>query len=155
MRWYAVQAKSGEEYAAERNLQAEQFSTFLPMAERNGKQFALFPGYLFIHLDTQVGDWSKIRSTPKVIRLVQFGDTPTPVPDWVINWVRDISSEDEVVHLRSQFQPGDRVQVDSGPLRYAVGVVRGTKKERVQVLFEIMQQDQMIPIHYKNLHKIA
>ncbi|RML53195.1 Transcription antitermination protein RfaH, partial [Pseudomonas syringae pv. maculicola] len=45
---------------------------------------ALFPGYLFIHMDQVHDNWYPIRSTRGVSRIVTFGGHPVPVRDHLI-----------------------------------------------------------------------
>ena len=49
---------------------------------------ALFPGYLFIHLDKKQENWSPIRSTKGVLNFVRFGLNYAQVPDTVIEFLK-------------------------------------------------------------------
>ena len=63
--WYLVQFKPNSHSIALRNLTRQGFETFLPMlsvTSRVGSRFMsksrpLFPGYLFVALDTVQGAW--------------------------------------------------------------------------------------------------
>ena len=75
-RWYLAQCKPNATHIAVRNLENQNFVSFLPLQEgtkRKGKGFQhqirpLFPGYLFVHLDAAEGPWRKINSTRRAKR---------------------------------------------------------------------------------------
>ena len=78
MHWYAIHSKPRQEERALDNLQRQGFEAWLPMltVEKvlRGKLVQvtepMFSRYLFIRLDTEQTNWSPIRSTLGVSRLV-------------------------------------------------------------------------------------
>jgi transcriptional antiterminator RfaH len=137
MKWYVVQTKVAGELAAERNLNFEGFTTFFPLGRQDSRTFALFPGYGFIQLGEE-HDWSKVKTTPKVIRLVPgTDDTPAQLDDSVIKKIREMAVEG-AVELDPIFAIGEKVKVKEGPFHGIEGIVKCTASQRVNVLFDLM-----------------
>ena len=94
-RWYLIQTKPRREARAEEHLR-QHFECYRPLkasaATRSGQGAKagepLFPGYLFIRLDSTHDNWYPIRSTRGVNRVVSFGGQPTPVRDELIEQLR-------------------------------------------------------------------
>ena len=87
--WYVVQTKPNAEAMAFRNLENQDFSSFLPLQKltlRKGTAFKtllrpLFPGYMFIAQDPTAGQWRKINNTPEnPIRTAIHRRQPTVSP---------------------------------------------------------------------------
>lgn len=114
--WYAVQSKPREEQRALENLENQGYTVFYPTWQvaklRGGKEVptteALFPGYLFVHLQAGVDNWHPIRSTRGVLRMVAFGRKPTPVPS---NVVAAIQQRLQQPAPSSALAKGDKVSV--------------------------------------------
>ena len=92
LHWYLVHCKPNSVKLARQNPINQNFDVFLPMqkiTKRKVNQFQtilrpLFPGYLFVQLDSLAGQWRKINNTRGVACLVQLGANPCPLPDAVI-----------------------------------------------------------------------
>ncbi len=85
--WYLIYTKPRQERYARENLERQGYEVYLPLMKdrrrRKGRYVeivdALFPRYLFIHLDQDTDNWSPIRSTFGVSGLVYFGFKPARV----------------------------------------------------------------------------
>lgn len=117
--WYLVQCKPREDLRAHTHLTRQGFTCFCPMlraGSRRGNKITqrpspLFPGYLFIHLHN--GDnWSVLRSTRGVSRVVSFAGRPCRVPESIVEQLRQRCDGDEL--LSDPPKPGDHVQVSIG-----------------------------------------
>jgi transcriptional antiterminator RfaH len=148
--WYVVQCKSRQEERAEDNLRNQHFACYRPVqqveAVRHGKRVTvdepLFPGYLFVHLSRITDNWSSIRSTRGVLRLVSFGDMPVPVPAGVVN---EIKRRLGGVVSRPLFEPGSRVVVTDGPFKDLSGIFsRASGEERAIVFLNMLQRQQAL-----------
>src|ERR1700720_2773321 len=81
-RWYVVQTHPHAESKASAHLRRQDFTVYLPYylkqrrhARRIEKVRApLFPGYLFVSIDTATQRWLSIDSTFGVTKLVRDGD---------------------------------------------------------------------------------
>jgi transcription elongation factor/antiterminator RfaH len=166
LRWYAVYTKTGEEERAERNLQAWRIETFTPkIRERRsdgnaGKPSSvvkpLFPRYLFARFD--LGEsLHKVCFTRGVHSVVSFGGRPSHVADEVVELIKSQRGEDSLVRVGEEFRAGDRVMINSGPLKNFVGVFEGAKRDRdrVSILLSAMSYQSHILIERDALKKIA
>jgi transcriptional antiterminator RfaH len=149
--WYLLQCKARQDSRAEENLLRQNYVTFRPqlVAQRvlRGKPHcvleSLFPGYLFIQLSHE-DNWSALRSTRGVSRVVNFNQGPATVTDQVIEHLRARCSGE----VPSQaFQPGDKLQIIQGPLNTLEGIflsMDGT--ERVMILLQLLSREQPIRV---------
>jgi transcriptional antiterminator RfaH len=145
--WYLVLTKPRQEHKAQQHLRQQHFETYLPLCRQQRVRRTrrvevtepLFPGYLFIRLDTTNDNWAPIRSTPGVSRLVRFGSAPAQVPDACVQGLRAHEGPEGVHELGGDFQRGDRVKVLDGPFRDLEAVFlepRGS--ERVMILLHVL-----------------
>ena len=71
--WYILMTKAGEESRAQRNLENQGFNVYGPTIKGGTKRVALFPGYIFVHMNADdMSRYHRIRSTPGVFRVVCF-----------------------------------------------------------------------------------
>lgn len=156
-RWYLVQCKPRQEFRALEHLQQQGFECLLPMHQierlRNGQwrclKEPLFPGYLFIELDTLRHNWMPIRSTRGVSQVVRFGTNPLSVPPSLINRLRHHSPPTE-----HELKPGDKVTVggSNGDGMEAIFLSKdGTN--RVLLLLKILQREVRISVPTDRLVK--
>lgn len=114
-RWYLVQCKPKQDFRALEHLQHQGYECLLPTHQierlRNGQwvrqEEALFPGYLFIELDTSRDNWMPIRSTRGVNQIVRFGPNPLPVSSNIIDRLRY-----QEIPRKQELQPGDKVFIN-------------------------------------------
>lgn len=147
-RWYLIYSKSRQEPLAKENLERQGYSTYLPLLRtprrRLGRRIIriepMFPRYFFIRLDTQTDNWAPIRSTIGVTNLVRFGMTPSPVPDELIQVLRDRDDSSGVQDIpMHEFKEGDMVRIEEGPFTGYEGIfLAKTSQERVLVLLDIV-----------------
>jgi transcriptional antiterminator RfaH len=161
--WYVIQAKAQSELVAKVNLENQGFEVYLPMTERRRrirnkpvlKIEALFPGYIFILLDTTHDNWAPIRSTRGVIKLVRFGLEPGRVPDDLITLLKDneMDKMDTVVNL-NQFKVGDKVRVATGPLAGYEGVFQEQNgSKRAMILLNLINNFTKIQVDLDAIDK--
>jgi transcriptional antiterminator RfaH len=145
--WFLAQLKPNSYRIAERNLQRQFFRTFLPMHEetsrRNGKFVSsmkpLFPGYLFVAIDTFAGDWHKINSTFGVTRLVSFANQPAPVPGSLVSALKRRCDDSGKLLPALGLRLGDSVKLTSGPFaEFMAEIERIEPDRRVWVLLDLM-----------------
>lgn len=93
-RWYVVHCQAAGEHRAAMALEGLLgLPVFLPeLRQRIGdsvRSIALFPGYLFVHVDLYEVGPSRINTIPAVLRLVAFGGFPQAVPESVVAALRE------------------------------------------------------------------
>lgn len=135
--WYLCQTKSRDEFTAQLNLERQGYETYLPIMDK----VALFPGYIFVQVN---GDFSPIKSTRGVMKLVQFGETLATIPQRLIDGFRatDWQRSDDCT-------PGAKVRITSGPFNYHEAIVKAKKADRIIVLMNILQGQKPQEIEFK------
>ena len=91
--WFLIQFKPNAHRMAERNLNQQGFSTFLPLEEVTIRAYPkfinvlrpVFPGYMFVNVETNVYPWRKIKNTFGVSRIVSVEGIPKPVPSQLVS----------------------------------------------------------------------
>jgi transcriptional antiterminator RfaH len=111
----------------------------------------MFSRYLFIQLDDQTQNWGPIRSTLGVSKLVSFGPQPAKVPAEFITFLQEASIET----IERMFNPGDQVQVASGPFKGLEGqYVAHDGETRAFVLVELLGQPQKLRMAVESLRVV-
>lgn len=157
LRWLVVRSKSRQETLALENLERQDFETYLPMLQlkkrRRNKWVnivePLFPGYLFVHVDPDQTTITPIRSTLGVNGIVRFGNNLVPIPDQVIEFLKQSEQPDTGHHQSDEplFQKGDGVQIVDGPFTGLEGVYQMEKGEdRAMILIEIMGRQSNVAV---------
>jgi transcriptional antiterminator NusG len=127
--WFAIHIRIYKQEIVEQSLRHKGFDVFAPsytarrvVAGRERKFPApLFPGYLFCALDPRYR--LPVLTVPGVIGILGNTFTPTPIPAEEIEAIRRTVVSGlpfEPFHL---LQPGEPVQVQTGPLEGIKGVV--------------------------------
>lgn len=147
--WYLVYVKPRHESIAETHLVRQGFHIYLPVVQQHKRQRQayhvvtepLFPRYLFIQLDSEIEDWSKIRSTRGCVSLVRFGMLPARVPDRLVEQLKqDTSTRLITASSVPDFKEGDRVRVLDGVLMDYEGIVQTKEsQQRVTLLLKIAE----------------
>ena len=155
--WYVVHSKPRAEQKALENLQKQGFECFLPMLSLEklvrGRVKSvtepLFSRYLFVQTQSQNQNFSVVKSTIGVHRLVSFGALPSQVNDTLIEAIRSLESSfgNEINGSQSLIRSGDEVIMVEGPLKGLRGIFHessGTK--RAFVLIELINKQHFIHV---------
>ena len=148
-RWYLLQCKPLQQARAELNLLQQGFTFYAPehtvQRLRRGRvdvgTEALFPGYVFILLDSQ-SNWRALRAKG-VSRVVGFGDRPLAVPDTLIAALQQrLQGPAAPVAL---YKAGDRVLITDGCFKHIEAIVQAvTPQQRIVVLLNILNTQQAV-----------
>ena len=147
--WYVVHTHSRAEQIAERHLARQGFRPFLPQYLKRRRharrtdwvRAPLFPGYIFVALNTGAERWRAISSTVGVNRLICRGDEPAPVPGGVVEEIVGRMDTEGVIAMAPEvpFRKGDVVRVNSGAMTDQIGVFDCvTDEERVFLLLDLL-----------------
>lgn len=149
MSWYAVYTRCNHERVVNKMLIEKGIITFLPQiivpSRRKDRKILikrpLFPNYLFVDLNQIRENWMKVFRTPGLVRICGNG-RPTPVPDEDIESIKIFVNSDRNIYPLPYLQVGSRVQVISGPLAGAIGILvkEDRKRRRLVVSIELMGQ---------------
>ena len=148
-KWFLVYTKAREEERAKKNLENQGFKTLLPMIAcekiSQPKSFSLkpmFPRYLFIMINVEIGNWHLIKSTRGVSHLVLFDNKFAVVPNAVIEFIKTRVNNHSIVKqkvTRQLFQKGDKLVINKGIFQgKEAKFLSMTGKERVRILLKLI-----------------
>ena len=147
--WYLIQFKPNSHRLAECNLHRQGFKTFLPMQQiTRGKasRFTsdlkpLFPGYMFVSVNTVLAPWRTINSTIGVSRLVSFEGTPKSLPLQLISGLMLRCDASGKLLPPKSLSEGDSVEMLTGPFANFIATVDTIDpSQRIWVLMDFMGQ---------------
>lgn len=145
--WYVVHCKPRKEFYAANTLRNNfGIFVFLPESRRRLRgevqRIPFFPGYLFAQVDLEKVPPSRINTSPGVLRLVEFGGDPQPVPHSVVEAIfEEMNRPNTLSHLSHySFSAGDLVRIKNGPLQdlEMVFIEPMAGSERVRVLLHFL-----------------
>lgn len=159
--WYCARTKPKHEHIAAANLAKrlglEVFHPRLRIerATRRGVVRVvepLFPCYVFVRcaIEERVDD---IRHVTGVSSLVHFGDRIPPVPDAVIEELKQCFDDGEPMPVEERLFPGMEVTVAEGAFLGFHGIVLKvlSAKQRVQILLDILGRSTLTEVDRKTL----
>ena len=146
-RWYVARTLPQRELHAARQLNNQNFRTFVPRFWKNRRHARkvetisapLFPRYIFVVVDRNRDRWRSINGTLGVDRLLMYGGEPQAVPLGVVENL--IAATDDRGNVRFDFhlKEGDAVKVIAGPFADFVGQFEWLDDNgRVRVLLELL-----------------
>lgn len=145
LNWYLIYLKPRNEDNISRRLADCGFEVFNPKVKE--RKFlrrklsdvisALFPGYIFVRLDYP-SDYRLISYTRGVKKIVGTENSPTPVPQAIIDSIRARLVEGVAVVKAHKFAPGEAVEIHGGPFKGLDAIFEKEMKgmERVCVLLK-------------------
>lgn len=139
--WFALQVRSRHETGVAEHLHSLGYEGFVPTYSHRKRwsdrvkemRYPLFPGYMFCRFDPQFR--LPILQTPGVIQIVGCNRQPVRIEESEIKSIQTLVS----TGISSQPWPflldvGERVRIDSGPLRGLEGIVLEFKGRRRLIL---------------------
>ena len=147
--WYLIQFKPNSYRLAERNLHRQGFETFLPMQKitrRKASRFVsdlkpLFPGYMFVRVNSDLAPWRTINNTIGVSKLVSFEGKPKPLPLQLISGLMLRCDASGTLLPPKTLNEGDSVEMLTGPFANFIATVEAIGPEqRIWVLMDFMGQ---------------
>ena len=151
--WFALQVRAQRESQVAAHLGGKGYEFFLPSyscrkrwSDRIKKMEApLFPGYLFCRFDPH--DRLPILKTPWLIQIVGFSHVLTPVDDEEINAVRRLVASGSAAEPWPFMAVGERVRIESGPLRGVAGILTQFKgNHKLVVSITLLQRSVAVEI---------
>lgn len=149
-KWYILHTYSGYEnkvagdikkVVENRNMQNLIEDVFLPVHTRtktkeNGEEVLveekLFPGYVFVKMIVTNETWYICRNARGVTGFVGPGSQPTPLSEEEVKNLGIVEKETVV-----SFDPGDRVNIKSGPLEGFEGVIKSVDVDRMTAEIDV------------------
>jgi transcription antitermination factor NusG len=150
--WYAVHVLSNAEFVVESALIGYGIETFLPTwsektewSDRTNITIRpLFPGYLFVKCEGSEPRREILRIAG-IIKVLPTNLSPQPVDaDQIENVRRALATRLPVT--RCDYQAGDEVLIDKGPLAGVKGIVQRTKRG-TEVIIRIEMLQRSVCVH--------
>ena len=155
--WFLVRCKSKQEQRAKSNFTNQSIISFYPTVDvlRMGrgkvspkKEEALFPGYIFVHLDISSSLASKVNNTFGVYGFVRFAGKPQMVPDSLIEELKKL--EDKTIDLT--LQHGDKVIINNGIYENVTAIfVEAESKQRSTLLIELLNKQVRLSVDNRSI----
>ncbi|WP_085902030.1 transcription termination/antitermination protein NusG [Kiloniella majae] len=160
-KWYVVRTQTLAESRATAHLNNQGFEVYLPRyckQRRHARKVdtvlrPLFPGYIFVKIDTQTQQWRSINGTVGVISIVQFGMELLSIDEAIIANLRKREDETGGVSLViSGLKKGDKIRVNEGPFEDYTGLLEETDdKNRAILLLDLMGRKVRVTAPLENL----
>ncbi len=141
--WYVATTLPHMEAGAAGRLQDQGFEVFLPLHRktiRHARRLSdvvrpVFPGYLFIRMDTGRCRWRAVNGTQGIGHLIASGASPLPVRSGVVEALKEATDSEGLLHLANGLEPGDTVRLKDGPFANTIGTLLSLRpNDRCQVL---------------------
>ena len=126
--WAAVSFKPNQCKRAEANLKQQGFTFFAPkmrVTRRQQNRFVnktelLFPGYIFVQINTDSSDVRKVQSTYGVSNIIRSGSRVGVVPQAFIDALKVNFASNNIIHSGT-LKPGQQVKITKGPFAGLIG----------------------------------
>lgn len=118
--WFVLQVKCRSEQVTAQLLRSKGYQEFVPTYQaapavrKRAPETPLFPGYVFCRFDSTLQ--APVVTTPGVIRVVGFGNTPACVCEEEIEAIRTIVRSNLPAKPHRYLVAGQKVRVREGPL---------------------------------------
>jgi len=156
LRWYVINTKPKKESQVERLFVEGGFTVYCPKYLRERRVSPFFPGYAFLRFEFPA-QFQMVKYTRGVKRVVGNDDGPTPIPDEIVQGIRDRERDGLVVFEKYGQEPvvGDEIEVVEGPLKGLKGIFRKEvgDSERVMILLNYVSYQGMLLIEKSKLKK--
>jgi transcriptional antiterminator RfaH len=162
--WYVIQTKPKKEEEAKSYLSTKGVEIFNPLMEtfllRNGRMNKelkpLFPNYMFGKFDLDQ-NYPLVRWAKGVKKVLGFGEYPTPIPEEVVEIIKERTDTHGIVRLKCHFQANDLIRIKTGPLKDLLGIFERwiSDSERVRILLNMVGYQPVVEMHYSMIEKVA
>ena len=154
--WYVIHTKPKcEHLAAALMLGLPGVETYCPRIkfQRNTRRGtvwfieALFPSYFFARF-VPATSIRAVKHSQNVIRIVDFGGQMSPVPDSVIQIIREEMDGQIIKEIHIGVKVGDTVELTEGPMRGLKGIVNSIRNgdDRVKILMEFLGRESLVEV---------
>ena len=146
-KWMIVQIKPNSYDLAIQNLERQGFETFLPRMETTikkenkflNKNVIVFPGYMFVGLNSEIINWTKINNTYGVSKVLVFNKKPSEIPHDLIIALKNRYEANIYPKLKESLEKGDIIKFNTGPFIDLIAKIENVDgTNRIWVLLEVM-----------------
>lgn len=145
--WLVVQIKPNSHIIAARNLERQGYETFLPKMKATikkdnkfiNKDVFVFPGYLFVGIDLQNSNWTKINNTYGVAKVLVFNGKPSKISLDLIIALKTRYEANINPKIEENLKKGDTIKFNRGPFVNLIAKIEALDdKNRIWVVLEEM-----------------
>jgi transcriptional antiterminator RfaH len=145
--WYVVYSKPHKEEQVRLHLGLKGIESFFPRLQLPGRVGGkkgitpLFPNYLFVRIALATESHYVIWS-PGVKRIVSFSDTPVPLDESIVRFLKEQADPSGIIEARSCLAAGQQVEITGGPFNGFVGIIENppNAKGRVKILLKLLSR---------------
>ncbi len=160
--WVVAKTKANQENRAYKNLNNQGFVVFMPCFEskkfKNNTwspyQELLFPGYVFINLDSCFNKAHKINNTLGVSKLLMdsYSGYPSILPDDIVNEIKNNLNKSLNIN---NINVGDNVVYTKGSLSNIVGtVIELSGKSRIRLLIDLINTKREVFVDLLDIQRV-
>lgn len=167
-KWYVVHTYSGYENKVKDKIQMiieneqddDVFDVRVPMEkytdtkdnQRVVKERKMLPGYVLVKMNITPTSWYLIRNTHGVTGFVGPGSEPVPLTR---HEIAQFGVREQTVHEKTDFKPGDQVQVIYGPFTDFVASVESVDNEKrtLKVLVSMFGRETYMELSVDDVEK--
>ncbi len=146
--WVLIYTKVNQEIKANKNLQNQGFKTFLPLIAQTNKNSGfhppvpLFPRYFFAQINLELDNWTSIKSSYGVSKIVMFSEKLTPIPDDIIKLIQNKLDKSDIYKEEVSivdYIKGDSISIKEGQFAGIEAIFLSKKsKDRVRILLKLL-----------------
>jgi transcriptional antiterminator RfaH len=147
--WIVVNTHPHKEATAVANLANQCFTSYCPVVRkriRHARKTSqvlrpLFPGYLFVGLDSENAQWRPILSTFGVRSIIRSDDGPSRLHSGFIAALRSRESDGVIVAPPHPYKVGQQIRISEGAFDGTVATIISLgEKDRLTVLMELLNR---------------
>jgi transcription antitermination factor NusG len=162
--WYALQTRHQCEKRVDHALRDEGFDTFAPFRLEKRQwsdrtkliEAPLFPGYTFVHTDTDPRSLVRILRFPGVVRFVTNGREFVPVQDIEVETVRALAQSEASFETGPFPAVGERIRIRGGCLDGVEGVLTSQPSRReIVVSIGAIQRSLKVPLGTYRVERLS
>lgn len=160
--WYALYTRPNFEKRVEQELQKMGVQPYLPLRatlrhwsdRKKWIEAPLFSCYVFVKADAKE---RLLALTPEgVVRMLGHHGQPSIIPEFEITAVKNMLAHDFDPEPIPHVEPGDLLEITSGPLAGLRGVLQSVQgRQRFVIAFEAIGQAVAINIEHSHMKKIS
>lgn len=162
--WFVIQTKVREDKLARTMLEQAGVEVYQPQMEklvtharqRQLRRSALFPGYLFVRIEPDEQMLHRVRWCRGVSRMLPDNNQLVALDEAFVVALRELENQGAgVIRKPVDFQPGDRIQIKSGPMKDVYGIFEawGSDVDRVRILVEMVNNQARVMMHPSLIEK--
>ena len=153
--WLVATYKINEINIVEINLKNQGFDYYHPKIftkkfNRNLREEAMFPGYIFVNTD--IDKYSSVKYTKGIKNIIKFGENISYMTNGEIESISRIEKSSRLKPLVAEIKIGQEVNIKSGSFKGNVAKICSLpSKKRVGVLLHILGGFRRISVSEKDL----